>query len=131
MKRVAVIGAGCSGLTAIKCCIDEGLEPVCFERTNYISGLWHYTNEVEEGQACVMKTTVINTSKEMSSFSDFPVPAEYPMFMHNKSVDEYFHMYADRFGLNNYIHFNTEVRNIYYCIHASLIYSFSLSEIDL
>ena len=34
--RVAVIGAGASGLTAIKCCIDEGLEPVCFERSNDI-----------------------------------------------------------------------------------------------
>ena len=35
-KRVAVIGAGASGLTAIKCCLDEGITPVCFERSDYI-----------------------------------------------------------------------------------------------
>ncbi|XP_045198060.2 flavin-containing monooxygenase 5-like [Mercenaria mercenaria] len=112
MKRIAVIGAGASGLTAIKCCLDEQLEPVCFERTNYISGLWHYTEEVEEGQACVMKSTVINTSKEMMCYSDFPIPDEYPVFMHNKCVDRYFHMYADKFGLRKHINFNTEVLSV-------------------
>ncbi|XP_053398441.1 flavin-containing monooxygenase 5-like [Mercenaria mercenaria] len=112
MKRVAVIGAGASGLTAIKCCLDEGLEPVCFERTNYISGLWHYTDEVEDGQACVMKSTVINTSKEMMCYSDFPIPENFPIYMHNKYVDKYFHMYADKFGLKKCINFNTEVVSV-------------------
>ena len=50
VKRVAVIGAGASGLTAIKCCLDEGLEPVCFEKSGYIGGLWHYTEDVVDGQ---------------------------------------------------------------------------------
>jgi dimethylaniline monooxygenase (N-oxide forming) len=35
-KRIAVIGAGASGLPAIKCCLDEDLTPVCFERSNEI-----------------------------------------------------------------------------------------------
>lgn len=42
-KRVAVIGAGVSGLSSIKCCLDEDLEPTCFERTNDIGGLWKFT----------------------------------------------------------------------------------------
>ena len=29
---VLVIGAGVCGLTAIKACLEEGLNPVCFER---------------------------------------------------------------------------------------------------
>ena len=41
-KRVAVIGAGCSGLACIKCCLDEGLEPVCFESSEDIGGLWRF-----------------------------------------------------------------------------------------
>ena len=110
-KTVAVIGAGASGLPAIKCCLDEGLLPVCFERTDYIGGLWHYTPEVEEGQACVMKSTVINTSKEMTSYSDFPAPKEFSIYMHNRYMDKYFHLYADEFDLRKYIQFKTEVRS--------------------
>ncbi|KAK7507060.1 hypothetical protein BaRGS_00001911 [Batillaria attramentaria] len=82
-KRVAVIGGGCSGLAAIKCCVDERLEPVCFERTDEVGGLWHYTDNVRNGQACVMRSTVINTSKEMTCFSDYPIPKELPSYMHN------------------------------------------------
>ena len=111
-KTVAVIGAGASGLAAIKCCLDEGLKPDCFERTDYIGGLWHYTPEIEDGQACVMKSTVINTSKEMMCYSDFPIPKEYAVFMHNKYVEKYFHLYADNFGLKKYIQFNTEVSSL-------------------
>ena len=31
-KKIAIIGGGVSGLAAIKCCLDEGLNPVCFEQ---------------------------------------------------------------------------------------------------
>ena len=58
VKRVAVIGAGASGLAAIKCCLDEGFEPTCLERTDYIGGLWHYTPEVEDHQASVFFSSV-------------------------------------------------------------------------
>ncbi|KAH3735983.1 flavin-containing monooxygenase 5-like [Dreissena polymorpha] len=111
-RRIAVIGAGSSGLTALKCCLDEGLEPVCFERTGYIGGLWHFTNESTEGQACVMRSTVINTSKEMMCYSDFPIPAEFAIYMHNTKVDRYLNMYAEKFGLRKYIRFHIEVVHV-------------------
>lgn len=41
-KRIAVIGSGASGLTCIKCCLEEDLEPVCFERSDDIGGLWRF-----------------------------------------------------------------------------------------
>ncbi|XP_015253470.1 PREDICTED: dimethylaniline monooxygenase [N-oxide-forming] 5-like [Cyprinodon variegatus] len=34
VQKVAVIGAGPSGLTSIKACLDEGMEPTCFESKN-------------------------------------------------------------------------------------------------
>ena len=49
-KRVAVIGAGASSLAAIKCCLDEGLEPDCIERTSHVGGLWYYQDDVFDGQ---------------------------------------------------------------------------------
>ncbi|GIY97585.1 flavin-containing monooxygenase 5 [Caerostris extrusa] len=71
-KKIAIIGAGPSGLTAIKSCKEEGFLPVCFERNGDPGGLWRYHDEDIEGVASVMKTTIINTSKELSAFSDFP-----------------------------------------------------------
>lgn len=41
-KRIMVVGAGVSGLGAIKICLEEGLEPICFEESNDIGGLWRY-----------------------------------------------------------------------------------------
>lgn len=109
MKRIAVIGAGSSGLTAIKCCKEEGVDAVCFERTGDPGGLWRYHEDDTEGVASVMKTTIINTSKEMSAFSDFPPPPELPNFMHNSNMFKYFMLYAEKFDLLKHIRYFQEV----------------------
>ena len=112
-KRIGIIGAGASGLPAIKSVLEEDMIPVCFERTDDIGGLWRYTPEVrDDGQASVMKSTVINTSKETMCYSDFPIPEDFPNFMHNTKVMEYFRMYAKEFGLFEHIRFNTEVLKV-------------------
>ena len=110
-KRVAVIGAGASGIVAIKSCLDEGLEPVCFEKSTGIGGLWWY-RENRDGQGCVFKSTVINTSKEHMAYSDFPPPKDFPNFMHNVYINKYFHSYADHFGLEKYIKYQTYVKHV-------------------
>lgn len=105
--RVAIIGAGPSGLASIKSCIEENLEPVCFERENSIGGLWNFTED--ERHSSVYRSTTINTSKEMSCFSDFPVPERFSVFMSHKEVIEYLQLYSSRFDLSPYITFNTTV----------------------
>lgn len=83
-KVVAIIGAGVAGIGSAKCCLEAGLQVVVFEKTNYIGGLWHYHEDIDEnGIASVMKSTVINTSKEVSSFSDFPPKKENSNYMHH------------------------------------------------
>lgn len=42
VQRVAVIGAGPSGLTAMKACLDEGMVPTCFESSDDMGGLWKF-----------------------------------------------------------------------------------------
>lgn len=42
VQRVAVIGAGPSGLASIKACLDEGLVPTCFESSDDMGGLWKF-----------------------------------------------------------------------------------------
>ncbi|XP_043408467.1 flavin-containing monooxygenase 5 isoform X3 [Chelonia mydas] len=111
-KRIAVIGAGVCGLSSIKCCLDEGLQPICFERSSDIGGLWRFEENPEEGRASIYKSVIINTSKEMMCFSDFPIPADFPNYMHHSKVMEYFRMYAEHFNLLKYIRFKTTVVSV-------------------
>ncbi|XP_077878429.1 dimethylaniline monooxygenase [N-oxide-forming] 2-like isoform X4 [Ictidomys tridecemlineatus] len=104
-KKVAVIGAGVSGLVSLKCCVDEGLEPTCFERTEDIGGLWRFKENVEDGRASIYRSVITNTSKEMSCFSDFPMPEDFPNFLHNSKLLEYFRIFAKKFDLLKYIQF--------------------------
>ena len=109
--RVAIIGAGGSGLTAIKSCLDEGFEPVCFEQESYLGGMWKFTED-NSISSSVYRSTVINTDKEMMCYSDFPMPKEFPPYMHNTYVMKYFQMYAENFGLEKYICFGQRVLNV-------------------
>lgn len=114
-KRVAIVGAGVSGLASIKCCLEEGLEPTCFERSDDLGGLWRFTEHVEEGRASLYKSVVSNSCKEMSCYSDFPFPEDYPNYVPNSQFLDYLKMYADRFNLLKYIQFKTTVFSITKC----------------
>ncbi|KAG8555877.1 hypothetical protein GDO81_017849 [Engystomops pustulosus] len=112
IMKVAVIGAGNSGLISIKCCLDEGLEPTCYERSEDIGGLWRFTPEVESGRASIYESVVTNTSKEMMCYSDFPFPENFPNFLHNSKMLEYYKKFVEKFDLLKYIQFQTIVRSV-------------------
>nr|KAG5686583.1 hypothetical protein BaRGS_005154 [Batillaria attramentaria] len=112
-KRVLIVGAGCSGLAAIKACLEEDQIPVCLEKTLDIGGLWNYSDKpAAPNTAGIYNSLVINTCKEMMAFSDFPVPENLPQFLTHKNVLHYFRLYARHFRLLDYVRFNTEVRQI-------------------
>ncbi|XP_077572499.1 flavin-containing monooxygenase 5-like [Stigmatopora nigra] len=111
-RRVAVVGGGSSGLACVKCCLDEGLEPVCFESSDDIGGLWRFKENPEPDRASIYHSVIINTSKEMMCFSDFPIPAHFPNYMHNRLIMKYFRIYAEHFQLLKHIRFNTKVLQV-------------------
>ncbi|CAG8449939.1 4418_t:CDS:2 [Dentiscutata erythropus] len=103
--RVAIIGAGSSGLAALKQCLADNLDPICFEQTSYVGGLWNFVeidDENKDPHSSAYKSLVINTSKEMMTFSDFPIPAEWPTYLHNSLVAK------------PYIKFHTTVARVSY-----------------
>ncbi len=79
-SRVAILGAGLSGLAAAKCLGEEGLEPVVFEQSPEIGGLWNYHEEAPDGGGPAYRSLRTNTSKQISAFSDYPFPEETPDF---------------------------------------------------
>ncbi|KAI6204831.1 Dimethylaniline monooxygenase [N-oxide-forming] [Aphelenchoides besseyi] len=109
--RVAVIGAGVSGLPSARWGLQYGHDVVVFEATDSIGGLWNYkADETEFGT--VMKSTCVNTSKEMNSFSDFPPPSEEPNYMHNTKFMKYLKSYADHYDVTQCIRFKHRVINV-------------------
>jgi cation diffusion facilitator CzcD-associated flavoprotein CzcO len=54
MADVAVIGAGCSGLAALKALREQRVAVTCFERGSDLGGLWRYeTDNGLSGSVCV------------------------------------------------------------------------------
>ncbi|KAG8436660.1 hypothetical protein GDO86_007670 [Hymenochirus boettgeri] len=66
----------------------------------------------EEGRGSLYNSVITNTSKEMMSFSDFPMPEDFPTYLHHTKVLEYICLYAQNFNLLNYITFQTEVCSV-------------------
>lgn len=111
-KTICIIGGGASGLTAIKACLEQKLIPVCYEWTKHLGGLWRYREDDVHGLASVMRSTIINSSKELSAFSDYPPPTEFPNYMHNSKMIKYIEMYAKEFDLVKYIKFEHKVESV-------------------
>ncbi|KAL3078235.1 hypothetical protein niasHS_012122 [Heterodera schachtii] len=110
--KILIIGAGASGLPALKTALEYGLDAVCMEKSLDIGGLWRYKENPGQGEGTVMKSTVINSSKEMSAYSDFPPPREAANYMHNREMLNYLRLYSAHFGLLKHIQFQTEVLNV-------------------
>ncbi|VDM40357.1 unnamed protein product [Toxocara canis] len=109
--RVAIVGAGASGITSARQAVQYGFHPIIFEASNEIGGLWRYKPQ-ETDEPSVMKSTVINTSKEMTAYSEFPPPKTFANFMHNTRMLKYLQLYAEHFDLLKYIKFDTKVTYI-------------------
>ncbi|GMR62922.1 hypothetical protein PMAYCL1PPCAC_33117 [Pristionchus mayeri] len=110
-KRVCIVGAGAAGLPSIRHALLYGFDVVCYEAQGEIGGLWRYKPE-ETDESSVMKSTVINSSKEMTAYSDFPPPAMTANFMHNTHMCDYLVKYAEHFELAKYIKMYHKVLNI-------------------
>ncbi|GMR57542.1 hypothetical protein PMAYCL1PPCAC_27737, partial [Pristionchus mayeri] len=110
-KRVCIVGAGAAGLPSIRHALLYGFDVVCYEAQGSIGGLWRYKPE-ESDESSVMKSTVINSSKEMTAYSDFPPPATAANFMHNTHMCKYLEDYAAHFKLEEKIKLYHKVLNI-------------------
>ena len=107
MKKVAVIGAGPSGITAIKNFADQGFEVTAFERCEGVGGNWRFNDP--SGHSSVFETTHIISSKYTSYYEDYPFPEGTSDYPSHKELLAYFNGYAEKFNLIPLIKFGTEV----------------------
>jgi cation diffusion facilitator CzcD-associated flavoprotein CzcO len=107
--HVCVIGAGVSGLTALKALGDWGVEHTCFEASDDVGGNWYFRNP--NGRSSAYRSLHIDTSKTSISFRDFPMDGRYPDFPHHAQIHAFLREYADTFGLRERIRFGTTVQH--------------------
>lgn len=108
-KRVCVIGAGPSGITAAKNLLDKGLEVVIYDLGSEVGGNWVFNEKV--GHSSVFETTHIISSRTLSQYDDFPMPSDYPDYPSHVHLAGYFQNYARHFNLYPHIEFNTLVKH--------------------
>lgn len=102
---VCVIGAGASGLTAIKNLREHGFGVDCYERETDVGGAWNWRHD----RSPVYASTHLISSRPLTQFPDFPMPDSWPDYPHHRQFLSYLERYADHFGLRAHVWFGTEV----------------------
>ncbi|XP_014678840.1 PREDICTED: flavin-containing monooxygenase FMO GS-OX4-like [Priapulus caudatus] len=118
--RVAVIGAGPSGLIAARMLASrpQDFDFEVYERGDNIGGTWVYTERTgltEDGfpvHSSMYKNLITNLPTNLMEFPDFPFPSDSKKFIHWKEVQDYLHAYADHFNLRKDIQLNTDVTSV-------------------
>lgn len=109
--RIAVIGAGPSGIAAVKNLLDAGFtDVVCFDRNSAVGGNWLF--RLDSSHSSVFETTHIISSKTLSEYHDFPMPSWYPDYPSHQQLAKYFQSYADHFRVTERVRFDSDVLRI-------------------
>jgi hypothetical protein len=90
-----VIGAGPSGLAAVKNLRAAGVAVECLEREDDVGGNWYFGS----GTSRVFASTRLISSKSLTEFVDHPMPRDWPAYPDHARCLAYLRDYARRFGL--------------------------------
>ena len=93
--RWCVIGAGPSGLAALRHLVAAGLEAECLERADGIGGNWCFG----AAGSRVLASTRLISSRRLTEYPDHPMPRGWPAHPDHRQCLEYLRGYAERHGL--------------------------------
>lgn len=109
--RICIIGAGPSGITTAKNLLQQGLTNfTVFEKNRRLGGNWFFDENNEHSS--VYETTHIISSRFLSQFEDFDLPGNCSDYPSHVQMLKYFDDYAQHFGINKFIQFNTWVEKV-------------------
>jgi cation diffusion facilitator CzcD-associated flavoprotein CzcO len=107
-EAVCVIGAGASGLIAVKNLRENGFEVDCYERDTVLGGLWNPQNQ----HSPLYPNTHLVTSRSQTEIPDFPMPDDWPDYPSASQMLTYLTAYAKHFGLSEHIWYGSEISAI-------------------
>ena len=100
-KKVAVIGAGVSGLAAAKAFAERGHDVQGFERSRDFGGVWELSRSYPDVQT--------QSPKALYHFTDHPYGADVPEWPKGPDVHAYLHSYAEKHNLARLFALGTSV----------------------
>ena len=107
MPRIAIIGAGPSGLAAARALGKRGIEYVGYEASGDVGGLW----DIDNPRSTMYSSAHLISSRTTTQFAEFPMrtTVDYPG---HRELKRYFGEYADHFDLRRHFRFNTKVTRV-------------------
>jgi hypothetical protein len=105
--RVCVVGAGPAGLSAARALKRLGIPYDQFERHTDVGGIW----DLDNPGTPMYESAHFISSRKLSGFFDYPMPADYPDYPNNQQILRYTRSFAAAYGLRDAIRFATAVRD--------------------
>lgn len=102
--RVAIIGAGVAGLVTAKVLLQAGHDVTVFEKTPDVGGVWSRTRRYPG--------LTTQSPKAQYSFSDLPMPKDYPEWPTGAQVQSYLEGYSTHYGVDAALRLDTEVTGV-------------------
>jgi dimethylaniline monooxygenase (N-oxide forming) len=107
--NVCLVGGGVAGIATAKALAERGVDFEAFERSDRLGGVWSFGNPY--GVSAAYDTLCLNSSKTMTQWPDFPMPAHYPDFPSQVQMEDYLNAYVDHFGIRDRFTFQTAIEH--------------------
>src|SRR5437016_7030850 len=108
--RVCVIGAGMSGLAAVRTLVRSGHQVTGYDAGSAIGGMWRYNND--SGMSAAYASLRTNTSRRRMQYPSLPMAASVSEFPHHSEMLTYLEAYAAANDLARHITFGAPVERV-------------------
>ncbi|MFN8167623.1 MAG: amino acid permease [Candidatus Nanopelagicales bacterium] len=94
-RRYCLVGAGPAGMIMARALIAEGVPFDWYEKQHDVGGIW----DMDNPESPMYESAHFISSKHLSAFIGYPMPADYPDYPSWKQIRDYVRAFARDYGL--------------------------------